>query len=231
MPGMDSPLERRTMSDDIYNRLRDAIVSGELRPGERLRDYELAETLGTSKTPVRHALDRLAEHGLVEMQRNRFTRVAPIDLDDVRDAVALFGDVWIGSVRHATPLMRDDDVTYLSELIEDMQSAIAASDVAAFSAALRTIAVAYARIEGNTTRSTVIEFLGPQIRRFSAQARGDFDFTALAASTREIQTAMTQRDAVGLRAALITLFDRVLPAVIDRAEERGRRVGAEQVDA
>lgn len=231
MPGMDSPLERRTMSDDIYNRLRDAIVSGELRPGERLRDYELAETLGTSKTPVRHALDRLAEHGLVEMQRNRFTRVAPIDLDDVRDAVALFGDVWIGSVRHATPLMRDDDVTYLSELIEDMQSAIAASDVAAFSAALRTIAVAYARIEGNTTRSTVIEFLGPQIRRFSAQARGDFDFTALAASTREIQTAMTQRDAVGLRAALITLFDRVLPAVIDRAEERGRRVGAEQLDA
>lgn len=231
MPGMDSPLERRTMSDDIYNRLRDAIVSGELRPGERLRDYELAETLGTSKTPVRHALDRLAEHGLVEMQRNRFTRVAPIDLDDVRDAVALFGDVWIGSVRHATPLMRDDDVTYLSELIEDMQSAIAASDVAAFSAALRTIAVAYARIEGNTTRSTVIEFLGPQIRRFSAQARGDFDFTALTASTREIQTAMTQRDAVGLRAALITLFDRVLPAVIDRAEERGRRVGAEQVDA
>lgn len=231
MPGMDSPLERRTMSDDIYNRLRDAIVSGELRPGERLRDYELAETLGTSKTPVRHALDRLAEHGLVEMQRNRFTRVAPIDLDDVRDAVALFGDVWIGSVRHATPLMRDDDVAYLSELIEDMQSAIAASDVAAFSAALRTIAVAYARIEGNTTRSTVIEFLGPQIRRFSAQARGDFDFTALAASTREIQTAMTQRDAVGLRAALITLFDRVLPAVIDRAEERGRRVGAEQLDA
>ncbi|WP_431807747.1 GntR family transcriptional regulator [Microbacterium paraoxydans] len=228
---MDSPLERRTMSDDIYNRLRDAIVSGELRPGERLRDYELAETLGTSKTPVRHALDRLAEHGLVEMQRNRFTRVAPIDLDDVRDAVALFGDVWIGSVRHATPLMRDDDVTYLSELIEDMQSAIAASDVAAFSAALRTIAVAYARIEGNTTRSTVIEFLGPQIRRFSAQARGDFDFTALAASTREIQTAMTQRDAVALRAALITLFDRVLPAVIDRAEERGRRVGAEQLDA
>ena len=77
----------------------------------------------------------------------------------------------------------------------------------------------------------MIEFLGPQIRRFSAQARGDFDFTALAASTREIQTAMTQRDAVGLRAALITLFDRVLPAVIDRAEERGRRVGAEQLDA
>ncbi|WP_447652550.1 GntR family transcriptional regulator [Microbacterium sufflavum] len=219
------------MSDDVYDRLREAIVTGELRPGERLRDHELADALGTSKTPVRHALDRLAELGLVDMQRNRFTRVAPIDLDDVRDAIALFGDVWIGSVRHATPLMGDDDVTYLSELLEDITSAVDASDVAAFSAALRTIAVAYARIEGNATRSNVIEFLGPQIRRFSAQARGDFDFAALRSATAAIGLAMTQRDAVGTRAALITLFDTVLPAVIDRAEERSRHVDVPPADA
>ncbi|WP_441981008.1 GntR family transcriptional regulator [Microbacterium sp. 2RAF4] len=63
------PLERRSMSDEAYNRLLDAIISGELRPGERLRDYELAERLGTSKTPIRHALDRLADHSLVDPVR------------------------------------------------------------------------------------------------------------------------------------------------------------------
>lgn len=225
VPGMDSPLERRTMSDDIYNRLRDAIVSGELRPGERLRDYELAETLGTSKTPVRHALDRLAEHGLVEMQRNRFTRVAPIDLEQVRDAVALFGDIWIGSVRHATRHMQSDDIAYLSELADDMTSAVRAADVAAFSGALRAIAVAYARLEGNTTRTTVIEFLGPLIRRFSAQASGAFDWAAIDAATQVIGERMRARDDVGMRAALIELFDQVLPAVIDRAEEQALRRG------
>ncbi|MGO4489994.1 GntR family transcriptional regulator [Microbacterium sp. 2RAF4] len=57
------------MSDEAYNRLLDAIISGELRPGERLRDYELAERLGTSKTPIRHALDRLADHSLVDPVR------------------------------------------------------------------------------------------------------------------------------------------------------------------
>lgn len=55
------PLERRSMSDEAFVRLQDAIISGELQPGERLRDYELAERLGTSKTPIRHALDRLAD--------------------------------------------------------------------------------------------------------------------------------------------------------------------------
>ncbi|MDZ4044736.1 MAG: GntR family transcriptional regulator [Rhodoglobus sp.] len=102
------------MSDEAYARLQDAIISGELPPGERLRDYDLAERLGTSKTPIRHALDRLADHGLVEMQRNRYTRVAPIDLERVRNAVDLFGDIWIGSLRHAKAVIEADDLAHLT---------------------------------------------------------------------------------------------------------------------
>ncbi len=157
--GMDGALERRSVSDDVYHRLRDAIVDGELRPGERIRDYELAADLGTSKTPVRHALARLAEGGLVEMQRNRYTRVAPLDLDRIRDAIALFGDIWIGSVRHAMPLIQADDVAYLVDLTEDMSAAVVDHDVVEFGGALRAIVTGFARIEGNTTRVTVIEFL------------------------------------------------------------------------
>ena len=210
------------MSEDVYRRLRDAIVNGELRPGERLRDYELAESLGTSKTPVRHALARLAEQGLVEMQRNRFTRVAPLDLDRIRDAIALFGDIWIGSVRHAMPLVQADDVTYLVDLTEDMSEAVGARDVAAFGGALRAIAIGFARLEGNSTRVRVLELLGPQIRRFTQHARGSFDWIAAEESTVEIREALWQRDAVLTRTAIVTLFDEVLPRIIDRAEEQDR---------
>lgn len=220
MAGIDVALERRTMSEDVYRRLRDAIVNGELRPGETIRDYELADDLGTSKTPVRHALARLAEAGLVEMQRNRFTRVAPLDLDRIRDAVALFGDVWIGSVRHAMPLIQADDVTYLVDLTEDMSAANRDRDVAAFSGALRAVAIAFARIEGNSTRVTVIEFLGPQIRRFTQHARGAFDWPTIEESTVAVRDAIRERDAMSTRAAIVTLFDEVLPAIIDRAEEQ-----------
>lgn len=211
------------MSEDVYRRLRDAIMNGELQPGERLRDYELAEDLGTSKTPVRHALARLTEVGLVEMQRNRFTRVAPLDLDRIRDAIALFGDVWIGSVRHAMPLIQADDVTYLIDLTEDMSAAVREQDVVAFGGALRAISIGFARIEGNATRVSVIELLGPQIRRFTQHARASFDWIASEESTRDIREAIWQRDATLTRAAIVTLFDEVLPSIIDRAEEQDRR--------
>lgn len=213
------------MSEDVYGRLRDAIVSGELRPGEALRDYELADHLGTSKTPVRHALARLTEAGLVEMQRNRFTRVAPLDLDRIRDAVALFGDVWIGSVRHAMPLIQADDVAYLVDLTEDMSAANRRQDTVAFSGALRAVAIAFARIEGNSTRVNVIEFLGPQIRRFTQHARAAFDWEAIEESTIAVREVIRQRDATLTRAAIVTLFDDVLPGIIDRAAEIDRANG------
>ncbi|QNA94043.1 GntR family transcriptional regulator [Microbacterium sp. Se63.02b] len=208
------------MSEDVYRRLRDAIVNGELRPGQRIRDYELAEDLGTSKTPVRHALARLAELGLVEMQRNRYTRVAPLDIDHIRDAVAMFGDIWIGSVRHAMPLLQEDDVAYLIDLTDDMTAAITERDVAAFSGALRAVVVGFARIEGNSTRVGAIEVLGPQIRRFTQQARGAFDWLGIERATAEVREAIRQRDAAVTRSAIVRLFDDVLPAIIDRAAEQ-----------
>lgn len=208
------------MSDEAYNRLQDAIISGELRPGERLRDYELAERLGTSKTPIRHALDRLADHGLVEMQRNRYTRVAPIDLDQVRNAVDLFGDIWIGSVRHVMPLIQDDDIAYLTELADEMASSVKSRDVAGFGIALRATATGFARIEGNASRAVIIERLGPQIRRFSQHSRDAFDWEVVGAFVVSLRGAMLERDAVKTRAVLVQFFDEVLPAIIDRAEEQ-----------
>lgn len=218
------PLERRSMSDEAFVRLQDAIISGELPPGERLRDYELAERLGTSKTPIRHALDRLADNGLVEMQRNRYTRVAPIDLDRVRNAVDLFGDIWIGSVRHVLPVIQKDDVSYLVELADDMGAAVKSRDVIAFGTALRGAATGFARIEGNAARATVIERLGPQIRRFSQHSKDAFDWSAVDDVVTALREAMKERDAVKIRAVLVTLFDEVFPAIIDRAEAEGLTV-------
>lgn len=209
------------MSDEAYARLQDAIISGELRPGERLRDYELAERLGTSKTPIRHALDRLADHGLVEMQRNRYTRVAPIDLDRVRNAVDLFGDIWIGSVRHVMPVIQDDDVAYLKDLADEMARSVKSRDVAGFGVALRAIATGFARIEGNAARAVIIERLGPQIRRFGEHSRDAFEWDQIEAFAVALREAINARDAVQTRAVLVTLFDDVLPETIDRAEAAG----------
>lgn len=81
MPLPDAPLmlERRLMRDDVYAQLREWIIEGTLAPGEKLRDVELAERLGTSRTPVREALRRLEDEGLIETKQNAWTRVASVD--------------------------------------------------------------------------------------------------------------------------------------------------------
>ncbi|MEU4015873.1 GntR family transcriptional regulator [Microbacterium sp. NPDC028030] len=211
------PLERRSISDEVYARLQDAIVSGELAPGQLLRDYELAERLGTSKTPIRHALDRLADIGLVQMQRNRYTRVAPIEVDRVRNAVDLFGDIWIGSIRHVMPLVEDDDVAYLIDLSDDLAASARAENVGAFGTALRTIATGFARIEGNGARVTVIDLLSPQIRRFGQHARSAIEWASVESFASELRRTLIDRDAVAIRACLVILFDDLLPAAIARA--------------
>src|SRR4051794_25878274 len=80
------PFERDLLRDRAYVVIRDAIVDGTLAPGERLRDQELTQWLGLSRTPVREALARLEADGLVETAPQRFTRVALLDRREAADA-------------------------------------------------------------------------------------------------------------------------------------------------
>lgn len=85
------PLEPRgaVLGDEVYARLGEAILDGRLAPGERLRDHELAEWLGVSRTPVREALQRLERAGLVEVSPHRYTRVSqPNQQTDTIELVA-----------------------------------------------------------------------------------------------------------------------------------------------
>jgi DNA-binding GntR family transcriptional regulator len=69
----------------IYERLRDDIIHGRVKPNERLKVAELASRMGTSTNPVREALQQLRGEGFVIMTPNRGARVRPIDEEFVRD--------------------------------------------------------------------------------------------------------------------------------------------------
>ena len=103
MPMPTDHVARISLSEEAYVRIEAAIMDGTLEPGERLRDADLVEWLGISRTPIRHALDRLAEQGLVEMERNRFTRVAQFDIQGVLESVQVAGDLWAGAALRRAP--------------------------------------------------------------------------------------------------------------------------------
>ena len=88
LPQTETRINRSLARDEAYERIRDWIIDGTLRPDEILRDQQIAQSMGVSRTPVREALRRLEDEGFVETALNRWTRVAPLDL---RKAIEIYG--------------------------------------------------------------------------------------------------------------------------------------------
>ena len=129
------PLEpsRAVLGDEVYARLGEAILDGRLAPGARLRDQELAEWLGVSRTPVREALQRLERAGLVEVSPHRYTRVShPNQQSDTVELVAFNMGL---AVRMASRRADSDALELALERLDDVIAASRADDPDALAAA------------------------------------------------------------------------------------------------
>ncbi len=96
---MRRTVRKRSRAEDIYDQLRSLIVSLELKPGEVLVEKELCARFSVSRTPVREAMLRLAEHGLVIIAPQHATYVAGIDAKAVRQAHFLRSNLEIPVIR------------------------------------------------------------------------------------------------------------------------------------
>jgi DNA-binding GntR family transcriptional regulator len=124
-------VERSLLRDEAYERIRRAIIEGDLAPGENLRDADLAAELGLSRAPVRQALTRLVADGLVESKPQSYTRVAPVVSDDVRDALQLVRTLHEFAVRAALPRLTAAHVTAMRDANTRFAAAIESGDVQA----------------------------------------------------------------------------------------------------
>jgi len=114
---------------DAYDQLLAAIDSGELPPGSRLRESQLAERFGISRTPVREALRRLEAQGLVAHEPHRGVVVAQLDYDQLGELYAvrevLEGTAARLAARHASPeeieILRDLAATHAA-MVDDPQA-------------------------------------------------------------------------------------------------------------
>lgn len=104
----DKPLVRTFARDDVYNLLKQSIISGDLAPGEKLKDKELAAQLGVSRTPIREALRKLEDEGLIETSANRWTRVSMISLDDMEHIYPIILSLESLALKLAFPVLTDE---------------------------------------------------------------------------------------------------------------------------
>src|SRR5919199_6070387 len=160
-----APVSRVLLRDVALEQIRAAIVSGDLEPGAVVKDAELAARLGLSVAPVRTALARLADEGLVESKPQSHTRVTPLVVRQVRDAAAVVRAMHELAARAAAGRVTDDDVAAMRAANERFAAAVAAGDVdAAVRADDDLHGVLLARC-GNAAATATVERFTPTIRR------------------------------------------------------------------
>ncbi len=119
---MERPLSGfQTKTDLVYERLRTAILSGEMRPGERVNIDALARALGISKIPLREAVQRLTSQGLViQPNPHAGSIVAPLSLREMRGVYLARGALEGLAARVAAETISAGELAALTELHEQM---------------------------------------------------------------------------------------------------------------
>jgi DNA-binding GntR family transcriptional regulator len=122
------PLATLPSSERVYRSLRDHIVEGQLPPGTRLIELDLAQQFESSRTPVREALKRLSAEGLVSMDPARGMIVRDVDPVEAEEIYVIREVIDGLAGRLAAPRASDDDLTKLHVLIDAQRDAVRDGD-------------------------------------------------------------------------------------------------------
>ncbi|MEU6978007.1 MULTISPECIES: GntR family transcriptional regulator [unclassified Streptomyces] len=167
------PVGRTLLRDRAYDALREAIVRGELAPGSVVKDADLAERLGLSRAPVREALARLGDEGLVETKPQSYTRVTRLVSRVVRDAASVVRVMHELAARTAVPLLGPEGIRAMREANGRFASAVRCADVEAALRADDELHDVLVGASGNHAVAATIARYTPLIRRVERRLFGD----------------------------------------------------------
>jgi Transcriptional regulators len=125
---MEQVRQAETMNAQVLGALRTAVITGELAPGTLHSVHTLATQLGVSRTPVREALIKLAQQGMVRFERNRGVRILQTSLHDLEEVFALRLLLEVPATRRAVGLLDDAGRRELRRAFQAMERAAAADD-------------------------------------------------------------------------------------------------------
>src|SRR5262249_25046817 len=115
-----APPVQRALRNDVYDALRQAVVSGALSPGQRVNEAEIARQMQISRAPIREAIRQLEQEGLLESVTRRGTFVVALSRDDIEEVYTLRADLEARAIRRAIGRLSPDDLATLESLAETM---------------------------------------------------------------------------------------------------------------
>ncbi|HEX5499716.1 MAG TPA: GntR family transcriptional regulator [Thermomicrobiales bacterium] len=203
------PLNQRT-----YRRLRAFVLSGAIGMGERLDENALARQLGVSRTPMREAIGKLAQEGLVEYRPFQGNFVRVITVAQVRELFEVRRNLEGLAARLAVANVTDDDVRDLAAILDDVQAAFDTGDMEQYAVADRRFHAAIARLSGNATLVELLDQLSARIQLARVIANRDPHVVERTIQERpQILRAMQERDADAAQRLLENHIQGVLDAL------------------
>lgn len=164
--GMIKDDEYLPLRDVVFKTLRQEILTGKLKPGERLMEIQLANKLGVSRTPIREAIRKLELDGLVIMIPRRGAEVAQITLKDLKDVMEVRCALDVLAIELACERMERDERNKLYQACENFREAVKTKDTRKLAEADVAFHDAIVLSTGNTRLIQLVSNLSEQMYRY-----------------------------------------------------------------
>lgn len=213
-PNMDEFLPLR---DLVFNTLRQAILTGELKPGERLMEIHLADKLGVSRTPIREAIRKLELEGLVTMIPRRGAEVAQITEKSMNDVLEVRRAMDALCAELACDRITDEELENLKQACDDFEASVRTKDVRKIAQADVALHDIIVRATGNQRLIQLVNNLSEQMYRYRFEYIKDFSqHETLIEEHRIIYQSIVRKDRETAAAAARTHIDNQEKAIIRR---------------
>jgi GntR family transcriptional regulator, rspAB operon transcriptional repressor len=124
-------IHRQSLSEQVYYYIKHLILSGEILGGERIPEEKVAQQFGVSRTPIREALSRLEEYGLIQMKPRSYAMVVALEPREAGQLAVIRSQLETLAVSLLTDCGTDEDFRELDLLAQECNALIAEGDIAA----------------------------------------------------------------------------------------------------
>ena len=158
--------EPRLLSEDIADSIKAAIIKGKFKPGEKISEGDLAESMGISRTPLREAFRKLENEGFIEIIPRKGAVVTGISPREVNDLYEIKSTLEGLAARLASANMKDKDIKKLEKINDELKDHIDRNDLEAFYRAHTKFHEVFVKLSENRRLIRMISNLNDHFKRF-----------------------------------------------------------------
>lgn len=163
-------IQKKTLHEEIANNLREMIMSGELREGDKIRENELCDMMGISKTPLREALRVLSAEGLIRLIPNRGSYVTTPTLEEIKEMFDVMVALEGVCARTAVEKMSDRDLKKLEDLHQELEKNFKRKDQKEYIRQNNLYHAFVQELAGNKTLNQIVNGLRQKILLYRFQS-------------------------------------------------------------